>query len=69
MRIAIALKTYPPDVIGGMEIQTKQMATELYERGYNVMVSINSKTTHINLSLPGSTNFKYSNRNIPTAKL
>ncbi len=38
MHIAIALKTFPPDVIGGMETQTKQMATELHKRGHDVTV-------------------------------
>ena len=38
MRIAIALKTFPPDVIGGMETQTKRMATELHEVGHDVTV-------------------------------
>ncbi len=36
--IAIVLKTFPPDVIGGMETQTKQMATELHKRGHDVSV-------------------------------
>ncbi len=38
MRIAVALKTFPPDIIGGMETQTKQMATELHKRGHDVTV-------------------------------
>ena len=38
MRIAIALKTFPPDVIGGMETQTKRMATELHEAGHDITV-------------------------------
>lgn len=38
MNIAIALKTFPPDVIGGMETQTKRMATELHDRGHDVTV-------------------------------
>jgi glycosyltransferase involved in cell wall biosynthesis len=38
MRIAIALKTFPPDVIGGMETQTKHMATELHDAGHEVTV-------------------------------
>ena len=38
MRVAITLKTFPPDVIGGMETQTKRMATELHERGHDVTV-------------------------------
>lgn len=38
MNIAIALKTFPPDVIGGMETQTKRMATELHDHGHDVTV-------------------------------
>ncbi|MHC3437879.1 glycosyltransferase family 4 protein [Natrialbaceae archaeon A-gly3] len=38
MRVAIVLKTFPPDVIGGMETQTKQMATELQHAGHDVTV-------------------------------
>lgn len=38
MRIAIVLKTFPPDVIGGMETQTKQMATELQETCHDVTI-------------------------------
>ena len=38
MRIAIVLKTFPPNVIGGMETQTKRMATELHEAGHDVTV-------------------------------
>ena len=38
MNIAIILKTFPPDVIGGMETQTKQMATELHKAGHDVTV-------------------------------
>ncbi|CAI49055.1 probable glycosyltransferase, type 1 [Natronomonas pharaonis DSM 2160] len=38
MRVAIILKTFPPDVIGGMETQTKRMATELHHQGHDVTV-------------------------------
>ena len=38
MKVAIILRTFPPDVIGGMETQTKRMATELYDVGHNVTV-------------------------------
>jgi len=38
MRVAIVLKTFPPDVIGGMETQTKQMATELQNTGHEATV-------------------------------
>ena len=38
MDLALILKTFPPDVIGGMETQTKRMATELHEAGHDVTV-------------------------------
>ncbi len=38
MKIAIVLKTFPPDIIGGMETQTKQAGTELHEVGQDVTV-------------------------------
>lgn len=38
MKIAIILRTFPPDVIGGMETQTKRMASELHHAGHNVTV-------------------------------
>lgn len=38
MRVAIILKTFPPDNIGGMETQTKRMATELQKAGFEVTV-------------------------------
>jgi glycosyltransferase involved in cell wall biosynthesis len=38
MKIAIVLRTFPPDVIGGMETQTKRMASELHHAGHNVTV-------------------------------
>lgn len=46
MRIAIVVKTFPPDVIGGMETQTRQMATELHESGHNVTVFTKQFTAH-----------------------
>lgn len=36
MNIAIAVKEFPPDVIGGTETQTKRMASELTARGHDV---------------------------------
>lgn len=38
MNVAIAVKAFPPDAIGGMETQTKRMATALHERGHEVTV-------------------------------
>ena len=38
MNIGIILKTFPPNVIGGMETQTKRMATELHEAEHDVTV-------------------------------
>lgn len=38
MEVAIVLRTFPPDVIGGMETQTKRMATELHRAGHDVTV-------------------------------
>ena len=38
MNVAIILRTFPPDIIGGMETQTKRMATELHEAGHDVTV-------------------------------
>ncbi|WP_435063652.1 glycosyltransferase family 4 protein [Halobaculum sp. EA56] len=37
-RIAILVKEFPPDVIGGTETQTERMARELGKRGYDVTV-------------------------------
>lgn len=52
MRIAIVLKTFPPDVIGGMETQTKQMATELHERGHDVTVFTKRFGDHNDSNVP-----------------
>jgi len=38
MNIAIVLKTFPPDIIGGMETQTKRMATQIHNAGHEVTV-------------------------------
>lgn len=38
MRVAILLKTFPPDAIGGMETQTKRMATELQKANHDITV-------------------------------
>lgn len=38
MKIAIVLRTFPPDSIGGMETQTKQMASKLSKKGHDVTV-------------------------------
>ena len=38
MNVAIAVKEFPPDVIGGTETQTKRMASELTARGHDVTV-------------------------------
>ncbi len=38
MRVAILLRSFPPDTIGGMETQTKRMATELHRAGHDVTV-------------------------------
>ncbi len=50
--IAIVLKTFPPDVIGGMETQTKQMATELHKAGHNVTVFTKSFGEHDDNDVP-----------------
>lgn len=38
MRVAILVKEFPPDVIGGTEIQTQRLARELHARGHDVTV-------------------------------
>ncbi len=52
MRIAIVLKTFPPDAIGGMETQTKQMALELTKAGHDVTVFTKQFTQHDDSGLP-----------------
>lgn len=49
MRVAILVKEFPPDVIGGTETQTKRLATALEEYG-------NHDVTVFTKSYPGSTN-------------
>lgn len=50
--VAIVLKTFPPDVIGGMETQTKQMATELHDRDHEVTVFTKRFGSHDDSDLP-----------------
>lgn len=38
MRVAIVVKDFPPDMIGGTETQTKRMATALADRGHDITV-------------------------------
>jgi glycosyltransferase involved in cell wall biosynthesis len=52
MRIAIVLKTFPPDSIGGMETQTKRMATELREAGHEVTVFTKRFGNHDDSDVP-----------------
>ena len=46
MNIAIVVKEFPPDVIGGAETQTKRMASELTDRGHDVIVFTKSYGNH-----------------------
>lgn len=52
MKVAIVLKTFPPDKIGGMETQTKQLATELHGRGHDVSVFTKQFGTHDDSDVP-----------------
>lgn len=52
MNVAIVLKTFPPDSIGGMETQTKRMATELHEAGHEVTVFTKRFGTHDDSDVP-----------------
>mgnify|MGYP002761037211 FL=1 len=52
MRIAIILKTFPPDKIGGMETQTKQMGTELEQRGNDITVFTKRFDDHNDSDVP-----------------
>lgn len=52
MNIAIILKTFPPDVIGGMETQTKQIGTELHEGGHEVTVFTKRFGNHDDSDVP-----------------
>lgn len=42
MNVAILVKEYPPNVIGGTETQTKRMAREITRTGNNVTVYTNA---------------------------
>ena len=52
MRIAICLKSFPPDMIGGMETQTKEMATKLHQRGHDVTVFTKKYGSHDDRDVP-----------------
>ncbi len=52
MKIAIVLKTFPPEVIGGMETQTKKMATELYKDHHEVTIFTKSFGCHDDSDVP-----------------
>lgn len=52
MRVAVVLKTFPPDVVGGMETQTKRMAAELHESGHNVTVFTKRFGEHVDSDVP-----------------
>ena len=52
MKIAIALRTFPPEAIGGMQTQTKQMATELHESGHQVTVFTKRLGDHDDSDVP-----------------
>ncbi len=50
--VAVVLKTFPPDTIGGMETQTKQMATELYDADHEVTVFTKRLGEHDDSDVP-----------------
>ncbi len=52
MRVAILLRSFPPDTIGGMETQTKRMATELHRAGHNVTVFTKGFGEHDDSNIP-----------------
>jgi glycosyltransferase involved in cell wall biosynthesis len=52
MRVAIVVKDFPPDVIGGTETQTKRMATALADRGHNVTVFTKQYGDHDDTDTP-----------------
>jgi glycosyltransferase involved in cell wall biosynthesis len=52
MRVAIVLKSFPPDAIGGMETQTKQMATELDDAGHKITVFTKRYGDHDDSDVP-----------------
>lgn len=65
MRVAIVLKTFPPDAIGGMETQTKKMATELQNSGHDVTVFTKQTRDHddsdVDYDIIRIWNWKYNN--------
>ncbi len=52
MRVAILLRSFPPDTVGGMETQTKRMATELHHAGHNVTVFTKAFGEHDDSDVP-----------------
>lgn len=52
MNVAIAVKEFPPDTIGGAETQTKRMAAALAERGHDVTVYTKRYGEHDDGDLP-----------------
>ncbi|MFC6873762.1 glycosyltransferase family 4 protein [Halobellus marinus] len=52
MRVAIIVRAFPPDVIGGMQTQTKQMGTELHRAGHNVTVFTRQFGEHDDSDVP-----------------
>jgi glycosyltransferase involved in cell wall biosynthesis len=52
MRIAIVLRSFPPDIIGGMETQTKHMGTELHNADHDVAVFTKQYGDHDDSDVP-----------------
>jgi glycosyltransferase involved in cell wall biosynthesis len=52
MRVAIVVKDFPPDMIGGTETQTKRMATALVDRGHEVTVFTKRYGDHDDTDMP-----------------
>lgn len=52
MRVAIVVKDFPPDMIGGTETQTKRMATALVDRGHDVTVFTKQYGDHDDTKTP-----------------
>ncbi len=52
MRVAVVLRSFPPDVIGGMETQTKRMGIELYNAGHDVTVFTKCFDKHDDSDVP-----------------
>ncbi|WP_436903361.1 glycosyltransferase family 4 protein [Halovenus halobia] len=50
--VGIVVKTFPPDVIGGMETQTKRLGTELHRRGHKVTVFTKRFGSHDDSDVP-----------------